>query len=148
MTKMIRSWFYSVLSSAAVTAAIVAMLQARTERWERGLHNVADVTVGVTVVFALLAAFILAPACLLLGRMLRGEAPRHAMAVVCVALAPFTFIVCRVVVAETGDPHTAWTWLYYWMQHSSELVLGASPFVLPGAVFGLLWPQQPDGAGT
>ena len=139
MRTFIRPWLYSVVTCVGGVAAAVAVMQAQTGRWEHAMHNVADITAGVALLFALVATFILAPVCLLLGRVLRLAAGPRVLALVCLTIAPVTCVAFRIALAESSDPQTGWAWLQYWVHHPIELTLGGSPFLLPGAVFGLSW---------
>ncbi len=139
MTTPIRAWLYSVVTCVGVVAAVVAVLQLRTGRFEHALHNVADVTAGAAVAYALFAAFILVPVCFPIERTPRIAGTRRLFVLVCVVLAPATLLALRVALTESADPQAAGTWFRYWLHHPVELVLGGSPFLVPGAVFGASW---------
>jgi hypothetical protein len=150
MAAIIRAWVYSVLACIGVVAVFASIMQALTGRWEHAWHNVTDVTAAVSLVFAIVAAFVCVPSFLLLGRVRSVATDRRLMAALGTLLAPAVFIAFRIAFSESEDPRTTWGWIQHWVQHPTELAVGSLPFLIPGAIFGFTWSirhQRPAGAG-
>jgi hypothetical protein len=69
MATIVRTWVYSMLACIGAVAVFASVLHALTGRFEHAWHNVTDVTAAFSVVFALVAAFVLVPSFLLLGHL-------------------------------------------------------------------------------
>jgi membrane protease YdiL (CAAX protease family) len=113
------------------------IMTARTGRWEHAAHNIPDVTVAFTSVFAGVAlAFI--PLFLILERVFRPSGVKTAV-VAGVLLGAVGYLSIGVAFGESEDPQTVWGWVRYWAAHPRGFASSAAPFMAAGGIFGFAW---------
>jgi len=96
--------------------------------------------VGFCILFAMTSALVYVPIFTFLDSWLRRPMNRTKALLVGAGLA----IVPRLIMAwRFGEFESPTAWVGYWVRHPTGFPLGFLPFVIAGAVFGLLWPQ-PD----
>ena len=141
--RAVRSWIGSVLTCIGALALWVMAAQTLSGRPEHLLHNMIDVSIAFGAVFAVVAAVLHVPVFAALGRLVQGPGRRFVAFAVGMGLTPAAYIAVAMTLRESEDPGTVTGWLSYWAGHPGELAIGLLPFMLAGAVFGLLWPAAP-----
>lgn len=133
----VRAWSASVFTCACFLAAFTLIMHAIAGRWQQALHNVADMTVAFTAVFAVVAAVLYVPTFILLGCVLRERLTRPVAVIGGAMLASFVLLAVAMVFREGDAPQTAWQWAMYWAQNLPGVAIGLIPYAAAGAAFGL-----------
>jgi hypothetical protein len=138
-----RAWAASVLTCACFLAAFTLIMHAIAGRWQHALHNVTDITVAFTAVFAFVAAVLYVPTFVLLASVLRDRLTGPLSVIAGAMLAPFVLLAVAMAFRESESPRTAWQWATYWVQNLPGVVIGLIPYAAAGAAFGFSGTRPP-----
>ena len=137
MGRILRVWVVAVLACLGMMAVWGLIMTARTGRWQHAAHNIPDLTVAFTSVFAVVAlAFI--PLFLILERVPRLSGAKTAV-IAGVLLGAVAYLAIGMVFGESEDPQTVWGWVRYWAGRPRGFALSSAPFMAAGAIFGFVW---------
>jgi MFS family permease len=120
---------------SGIVAVWGLIMTALTGRWEHAAHNIPDVTVAFTAVFAVVALASI-PVFLTLERVLHSSGVKTAV-IVGVLVGAAGYLARAMVFAESEDPHTIWGWIGYWATRPLGFAVSA-PFMAAGAILGFL----------
>jgi hypothetical protein len=137
MRRILRAWVVAVLICLGMMVMWGLIMTALTGRWEHAAHNIPDVTVAFTSVFAVVALASI-PLFLIFERVLRPLGVKTAV-VAGVLVGAVGYLAIRRVFAESEDPQTIWGWVRYWAAHPLGFAASAAPFMAAGAIFGFAW---------
>jgi hypothetical protein len=138
LTRPLRAWTLSVGTCIVLIAASVALTQTISGRRDHLLHNTLDVSIGVGLVFALIAALLYLPIFGVVAAGFRQQVTRMRAVGLGAALAPIAYLAVLWRFRESEDPQTLAAWVGYWARHP-EITVGVLPFVVAGAIFGWIF---------
>ena len=140
-----RAWLISVIACVVLLLLWVAGQQVLHGRLGHLMHNMLDVSVAFSAVFAVVAVAVYIPVFGVLSALLRERFGRIAAAIVGACLAPTSYLAIVWRSHEAEDPQTLSAWLADWTRHLPEVAAGILPFAIAGIVFGLLWSNGRQG---
>jgi hypothetical protein len=142
MTRILRAWAIAVCGCLAMVGVWTFIMQARAGRREHAWHNVPDVAIAFTAVFAVATLVMFVPVFLALDRLSQRANRRVLLVGLGAFLGAVAYIPLGVVFAEAEDPQAAWGQIGYWAAHPAAFALSSASFVIAGALFGLVWPRR------
>ena len=142
MIGILRAWAIAVCGCLATVGAWALIMQARAGRWEHAWHNIADMAVAFTIIFAVAALVMFVPVFLALDRLPRRAHIRALLVGLGALLGAVAYIPLAVAFAEAEDPRAVWGQIGYWAAHPAAFAVSSASFVVAGALFGLVWPRK------
>jgi drug/metabolite transporter (DMT)-like permease len=114
-------------------------MTALTGQWEHASHNIPDMALSFTMVFAVVALAAFVPAFLILDRLPRRVGGSTTAFVVGTLLGVATCLAVAMTFRESEDPQDILGFIRPWTAHPDRFLLGAAPFMVAGASFGFFW---------
>ena len=139
MRKAARAWGLSVLAFMALLALWSVASHLATGRLSYLLHNTVDLALGFGAVFAVALALVHVPIFALTDAFRSRRLTRRAAAWLGAALAPCGYLMIAWRFGEFDGRHSIAQWLLYSAAQLPAVMLALLPYVLAGALFGVLW---------